>query len=344
MVESVDVGVVEVQTQVARELIKLLLRHPQVNIVALQTSEELSGDLADLYGEFRGREGLPQVEPLNASKLVEHCHAVFICAPHGVSLKITPELIDERIRVFDLSSDFRFRERENYRRVFGREHPFPEWNQKAVYGLPELYRPNLPGSQLVSLPGHYATATLLALAPLLRRDLISPDGIIADCKCGYSAFHRLPASESEFCEADGTVLPNYPRVVHQHAEIEEHLRRISGENHHVTLVPFLVPIRRGLLATCYVKMSEKMDETELRRLYDDSYKSEPFVRILKGDTLPRTGDVEGFNYCDISVRVERGGKQLVLLSAIDNLGKGAAGQAIQCFNLSYRIPETRSLL
>jgi N-acetyl-gamma-glutamyl-phosphate reductase len=342
--ESIRVGIVEAQTFVARELIFRLLGHPCVRLVSLQALAPRSESLADQFGELRGRKDLPALRGISAEELRKECHAVFVCAPQGMSLRITPELVDGGVRVFDLSSDFRFRDRDAYRRAFQYEHPHPEWNQKAVYGLPEIYRPNLPGASLLALPGCYSTAVILSLAPLMRRDLIAAGSLVADCKAGYSAAEGLSDESAHFCTADSNIMPHFAAADYQVPEIEENLRRLSGERHQVSLMAHLVPVLRGVLATCYLNLSEEMDEEALCRLYEDFYDAEPFVRILPPGYVPRTGDLIGTNFCDIALRLDSAGTRLVVMAALDNLGKGSALQAVQCFNLNYGLLETLGLL
>lgn len=343
MIDEIRVGIVEVQTAAARELIHRLLRHPKVKITALQSSVSPDTEISAHFGELRGRPGLPTVTDINHDILKSECHAVFNLTGHGKGLETTPILVENGLRVFDLSSDFRFRDNKTYRKAFEKDHPCPEWNLRAVYGLPEIYRPEIPGRQLVAMPGNYATAVLLGLAPLMKRDLVRSGSIVADCKGGYSTARGFPDQEQTFSAAYNNIMPHYPRWRHQQPEMEEQLKRLAGETHEITFVPHVFPIDRGILATIYVWLSEQMDQDSIQRLYERFYAEEPFIRVLENDLLPRTAEVVFTNYCDIATRLDIDGRRLVIFTALDNLTKGSAGQAMQCMNLSYGIPETEGL-
>lgn len=341
--QRIRVGVLDAHTYIGRALIRLLLRHPRIQITAIQTLLSLPSQAVDLVGEFRGRSELPMTEDYDPATLRELCQAVFLCVPHGEALTIVPSLVESGLRVFDMSADFRFRDRATYQEIFGREHPIPEWNLRAIYGLPELYRPNIVGASLVALPGGNATAVVLALAPLMRKELIERGSLIADCKCGLSSMERLPVPQSLFCEADSNVFPTLSSMWHHRPEIEEQLYRNSGVPQPVTFIPHSVPMQHGTLATCYAKLREDLGEDALRRLYQDFYANEEFIRILGRGESPQTGDVLGTNFCDIAIHFDARTHCLVAIAAIDNLMKGSAGQAVQCINLSFGMEESLGL-
>lgn len=336
------VGVVEAQNPTARELIHRLLIHPRVEVTALQASEPHGADLGEVFGDLRDVRSLPPLSPIDVSALTSACDVAFLCLPHGKALDLVPPLADKGVRVFDLSSDFRFRDREAYRRAFDRVHPHPDHNRRAVYGLPEVYRPQLPAAAIISMPGTWPTAVILALAPLMKRDVIEPGSIIADCKGGLSSTDSLPLAEAHPADFLTNLGPYFPRQRYQKPEIEEQLSRLSGQRQDVTYVPHYMPAVRGSLVTCYAILQEEMTEATLVDLYTGFYGTEPYVRIRGRGGLPSTNDVAQTNFCDIGLRVD-GAQRLVVFAALDQLFKGSAGQAVQCFNIVHGFEESMGL-
>ncbi|MCB2154277.1 N-acetyl-gamma-glutamyl-phosphate reductase [bacterium] len=340
--EVIKVGIIGARAFTARELLRILLRHRRAKVVALQARVDAPEPLADTFPELRGYD-LPPIEPIGVDSLPSDMDAVFLCLPHTVGAKFATELDAHPARVFDLSADFRFRDHEVYESVYGVSHPSPELNRKAVYGQPELNRAALVGKRLIAVPGCYPTSVLLALGPLMKKDMIHPRSVIADCKSGVSGAGRTPSDVTHYCNANEGFMA-YKVAAHRHQpEIEQELSRLAGESVLVTFVPHLVPMDRGILATCYCRLKESIPEDSLRALFEQFYKDEPFVRVLPRDVLPNTKAVAHSNFCDVNLRIDPRNQGLIVISAIDNLVKGASGQAVQCMNVSFDIPETEGL-
>ena len=253
-----------------------------------------------------------------------------------------PGFLAQGCKVVDLSADFRFRDVSLYEQWY-QEHTAPELNVEAVYGLPELHRDEVRRTRLVGNPGCYPTCVILGLAPLAQAGLLSPDSVIADCKSGTSGAGRQALLGISFCEVnDG--FRAYKVLEHRHTpEMEQELSLLAGTMVSVTFTPHLVPMSRGILGTLYAGLTAPRSEEDLRELYAKFYQGHPFVRLHGPGSLPDTRDVRGANFCDLALRVARGGRRVIVISAIDNLTKGAAGQAVQNFNLMMGFPETLGL-
>lgn len=337
------IGIVGAKAYTARELVATLLRHPYVEITALQGRDEKPIAYDTIYGQFRGRP-LPELRPVDLDVLAKDCDGVFLTLPHTASHEYAPKLIERGLHVFDLSADFRFSDTALYEKIYGHKHSAPDLQKKAVYALPELYRSKLPGTRMVACPGCYCTAIILAYAPLVKQGLIEPGSLIADAKSGTSGAGRAPSEGTHFCEVNEAFKP-YGVATHRHTpEIEEHLSFVAGESRQVTFVPHLVPMDRGIEATCYATLKKDVTVEELRELYASFYYEEPFVRLLPKGFWPTTKNVAFTNYIDIGFQVEPRLKRVIVMSALDNLLKGAAGQAVQAMNVVCGWPETTSLI
>jgi len=325
------------------ELIRLLLGHPRVRIAAL--SSEQYGDLP-LDRAFPAFKGLLPREVLFGPKerIVEAAFdAAFLALPHTVSAPVAGALVGRGIPVVDLSADFRFRDAARYESAYGTAHPCPDLAAEAVYGLPEVHRDRLRAARLAAVPGCYPTAVILALYPLLREGLVERAGIVADCKTGVSGGGRSPALGFHYPEVEGGLRP-YGLPRHRHApEMEQELSLAAGGEVELTFVPHLAPMVRGILATCYAAAAGKATGEDLAAAYAKHYRGEPFVRLCPEGVLPSTKDVQGSNFCDVAVRLVPGGRRVVAVSAVDNLVKGAAGAAVQCFNLMAGFAEEEGL-
>lgn len=335
----IKVGIVGGTGYTGVELLRLLALHNGVHIEVL-TSRQESGKRADaLFPQLRGHcEAVfesPDIERLAT------CEAVFFATPHGTCMQTAPQLIDRGVRIIDLSADFRLKDRETFQRWYKQPHTAFDLLQEAVYGLPELDRFAIAHARLVANPGCYPTAVQLALMPLLELGAIQTDGIIADCKSGVSGAGREARVGSLFCEATDS-LKAYGVSGHRHLpEIEQQLAVFAGENVQVTFVPHLVPMSRGIYATVYVR--PKDPDMDFQSSFELRYKGEPFVDVMPAGELPETRSVRGGNVCRIALQRAPDRRTLVILSAIDNLVKGASGQALQCFNLMFGFPETQGL-
>jgi N-acetyl-gamma-glutamyl-phosphate reductase len=323
----------------ARELIKLVLAHPQAEITALTTRQDEKPRLGDVHPVLRGRLDL-RLENLGAAEIAKRADCVFSCLPHAASAEIVKELVAAGSRVVDLSADYRLNDPAVYKKWYDHEHPDPKRLPETVYGLPELYREQIVGAQLVANPGCYPTSAILPLAPLLNDKAILPVGIIIDSKSGVSGGGRTPKLAFHFSECNEAVSA-YGVGSHRHTpEIDQVLTDFAEVPTEVIFTPHLIPMDRGILTTAYATPSHDLSAAGVVELLREKYGKEPFVRVVDG--LPSTKDVVGTNYCDITARVVRG--RVVLVSVLDNLIKGAAGAAVQNFNLMYGFHETTALV
>ena len=323
----------------ARELLGLLLRHPQVEITALTTRQDSQPHVAEVHPGLRGRLDLV-LENLSAAEVAERADCVFGCLPHGASAAVVSELLTAGCRMVDFSADYRLDDPHVYAKWYGVEHPDPLRMAQTVYGLPELYRESILGARLVANPGCYPTAAILGLAPLLKAGVIAPSGIIIDAKSGVSGAGRSPKSHLHFPEANENLTP-YNIGAHRHTpEIDLVLSNWSEVETNVVFAPHLIPMDRGELVTAYADLAESSSGEALLAVLTEFYQDEPFVRVV--EHLPGTKDVAHTNFCDITVRCV--GNKAVIVSTIDNLIKGASGAAVQNFNLMYELPETTALL
>jgi N-acetyl-gamma-glutamyl-phosphate reductase len=322
----------------ALELIKILLRHPEVEITTATSRQEGSPHIAMVHPSLVGRLDL-QCEDLEPAAVAARADCVFSCLPHGVTATLVPHLLDAGARVVDFSADYRLRDPEVYAQWYEHKHSDPARLASAVYGLPELYREEIIPAQLIANPGCYPTSAILALAPLLRAGLIDPQEIIIDSKSGVSGAGRTPKLTTHYPECNESISA-YNVGRHRHTpEIEQVLSYAAGKEVQVIFTPHLVPMDRGILTTAYSRPLAAVTEEQVFDTLRQFYKDQPFVRVV--EHLPATKDTSGTNYCDITTRIVRG--RIITISCLDNLVKGAAGAAVQNFNLMYGYPETMSL-
>ena len=323
----------------ARELLGLLLRHPEVEVCALTTRQETQLHVDEVHPSLRGRLDL-KLENLSPAEVAKRADCVFGCLPHAASAAVISELLDAGCRVVDFSADYRLDDPQVYTKWYNVKHPDPERMPKTVYGLPELFRKSIEGAKLVANPGCYPTAAILALAPLLKAGAIGPRGIVIDAKSGVSGAGRSPKPALHFPEANENLAP-YGVGQHRHTpEIDLILSKWAEVETNVVFTPHLIPMDRGELITAYADTTGKTTTASLLKILEDFYADEPFVRVLEG--LPGTKQVANTNFCDVTVR--QVGDKAVVFGAIDNLIKGASGAAVQNFNLMYGFPETTALL
>lgn len=323
----------------AVELIKLLLRHPEVEIVAVTSRQEGNAPVAMVHPSLIGRLDLP-LENLSPAEVAARADCAFSCLPHGASWQVVSQLASADCRVVDFSADYRLTDAEAYSRWYGQKHGDAQRLGTVAYGLPELYREQIKGSHLVANPGCYPTGAVLALAPLLVAQLIEPRDLIVDSKSGVSGAGRTPKMTTHFPECNES-LSAYNVGRHRHTpEIEQLLRDKAGEPVRLVFTPHLVPMDRGILTTTYARPTRALDEEEVLGCLRAFYAEEPFVRVV--DHLPATKDTYGTNMCHVTARLV--GDWVVTISCIDNLVKGASGAAVQNFNLMYGYPETAALL
>jgi N-acetyl-gamma-glutamyl-phosphate reductase len=337
------------------ELLRILLNHPHIDLVAVTSRQSAGQTVAQVFPRFASHPKsrvLRFTEP-NAELLSKQAEIVFLALPHGVAAEFAVPLLDAGCIVIDLSADFRLRSPEVYREFYGHEHPAPHLLARAVYGLPEIHRPAIKSSMLIASPGCYPTSILLPTIPLLRAGLIRSTGIIADSLSGVSGAGRKAELDYLFCECNESVRP-YGVPKHRHlSEIEEQLTLAAGTTEPVTIqfTPHLVPVNRGILTTLYLAPTEHFASPETPQLaarltdcYRDAYGEEPFVRLLEGRALPDTKNVVGTNVIEIAWRLDPRTGRLVVMSAEDNVVKGASGQAVQSLNILCGFPETAGLV
>ncbi len=322
----------------ALELLKILLRHPEVEITTVTSRQENNPHIAMVHPTLAGRIDL-KLEDLGPIAVASRAECVFSCLPHGVSHTIVPHLLDAGARVVDFSADYRLPDAETYQNWYGQKHNDPKHLGEAVYGLPELFRDAIAPAQLVANPGCYPTSAILALAPLLQAGLISPNDLIIDSKSGISGAGRTPKLTTHFPECNESVSA-YNVGRHRHTpEITHVLSTTAGSEVEAVFTPHLIPMDRGILTTAYCQPVGEVSEDRLFDALRSFYRDQPFVRVV--DHLPATKDSLGTNFCDITVRVV--GRRVLVISCLDNLIKGAAGTAVQNFNLMYGFPEATAL-
>jgi N-acetyl-gamma-glutamyl-phosphate reductase len=324
------------------ELIRLLFNHPGARLSFFSSESHAGSSLDRTLPQFYGL--LKQkLHPLQVDAVPEAVELVFCALPHGSSATVVPALLSKGKKVIDLSADFRLRDPLLYDRWYGRAHPAAELLEETVYGLPEINGTAVQSARLVANPGCYPTGALLALAPLAREGLVTKGSVIVDAKSGVSGAGRAPKPEFHFPDCTEN-FKAYRVGNHQHIpEIEQELGRLAGEEVRITFTPHLVPMIRGILSTVYLSLKMELSQDWLDSLYRDFYARHSFVRVLEPPLLPETRLVRGSNYCDLAVRCDTRTGRLVIISAIDNLVKGAAGQAVQNMNLMYGYPEETGL-
>lgn len=343
---SIRIGIAGATGYVGAEIIRSLSLHPYAEITLLSSRTYKGKRFSQVYPAFSGICDHLLVEG-SPDNYKENCDLVITALPHGLSCVLVPELLDMGLKVIDHSGDFRFRIKEDYEEAYQLTHPRPDLLSEAVYGIPELYREKLNKTRLAANPGCYPTCSILALAPLAAKKMISTKNILIDAVSGYSGAGRKESLEFTYCETAEN-FKAYGLESHRHApEIDQELSLLCKEEVRVTFTPHLAPIKRGMLATIYADLADKNRNTpidEILSLYRDYYKNEPFIRILEKGQSPQTRYTQGTNFLDIGIfRDKRTGK-LKIISAQDNLGKGAAGQAIQTLNTMTGFPETTGLL
>ncbi len=324
------------------ELLRLLRKHPHVEITAVTSERSAGKSPADIYGHLAEFSGLA-FERLDKERLLERADVFFMALPHGASQEAVNYLYEHKKIVIDLSADYRLRDRLVYEQWYGTPHNYADALKAAVYGLPELYRERLKGASLVAVPGCYPTSAILALYPALKEGLIEAGSIVIDSKSGTTGAGRRAEQSFSFSEVNEG-FKAYAVASHRHTpEIEQELSGIAGASVSVDFTPHLLPIDRGILSTVYARLRKDAGIDSVHELYRSAYSGEPFVRVLPPGMLPNIKDVRGTNVCAIGFGVNARTGTLVLVSAIDNLTKGASGQAVQCMNIVRGFAEDTAL-
>jgi N-acetyl-gamma-glutamyl-phosphate reductase len=326
------------------ELMRFIAGHPDLELVVATSAADSGRRVDDAYPALAGI-GLTFSKP-DPAAIAAAADVAFLAVPHTAAMAVAAQLLAAGVTVIDLSADFRLTDVEVYERWYDAKHTAPDLLVEAVYGLPELgAREALAGARLVACPGCYPTATLLAAAPALDAELVvAGSRVIADAKSGVSGAGRTPSATTHYCSADEAVSP-YKVAAHRHVpEIAQELARIAGSPVPLTFAPHLVPMDRGLLSTVYLEAAESVTAEALQEAYRDFYDSEPFVRVHDAGRMPSTAEVRGSNRAHLGVVLDEDSGAIIVACAIDNLGKGAAGQAVQCANIALGLVETAGLL
>jgi len=324
-----------------QESLRLLLRHEGIRVTAVTSRRYAGLPVADVYPHFAGLTDLVFADAA-PDEIARQCDLVFLALPHHVSMSAAGPFLEKGVKVIDLSADFRLRNAGTYEKWYG-PHAAPEILSRAVYGIPELYREQIRPAVLVANPGCYPTSVILGLAPILKKGWIDPATMIVDSKSGVSGAGREPQIGSLFCEVDEG-FKAYKIGNHRHTpEMEQELSVLAGHDIRISFTPHLLPISRGILSTMYATLEKDVTAEDLNGLYRTFYSGKPFVRVCKAGTFPNISSVRGSNYCDIGLTVDRRTKRVIIVSAIDNLIKGASGQAIQNMNLMCGFSEVAGL-
>ncbi len=335
----INVAIIGATGYTGFESIQLLLRHPQVQVTCLTARRDKCGPVTHIFPSLQGRLAL-ELEPFDLEVIKRKANVAFSCLPHKESMTVVSQLLDAGLQVIDFSADYRLHDVALYESVYQVPHTDRENLALAAFGLPELFRERIKGAQLVANPGCYPTAASLALAPLLQNDLVDPQDIVINAVSGVSGAGRAPKQQFHFPDMTENLF-GYGVGTHRHQpEIEQILREHSNREVSVLFQPHVVNINRGINETIYVRPVRSVSPGELTTLYQESYSDEPFVRMVAAPTTMR--NVAHTNFCDIYPTMTRG--RIVVFSAIDNLIKGAAGQAVQNLNIICGLPETQGLL
>ena len=342
------IGIIGATAYTSLELIKILLRHPKVKITYLGVRKTDNPKISDIFPSLKHILDLP-CTTIDPKDIPNNIDLAFITLPPTVSMQYVPLFTKNGIKVIDFSADYRFRDKSLYEKWYKAQHTDSNGIETAVYGLPELFRDEIKKTSLVGNPGCYTTATILALAPLLTKGLIYPEDIIVDAKSGVSGRGREPKEDTHYCECNENI-EAYSVGGHRHSpEIEHILSLKTHQKVSIQFVPHLIPMTRGILCTIYAKPRKavtggalSLRNEEVFELYTEWYGKEPFIRLKEGQEVPRTKDVAYTNFCDIAVKATE--NRIVILSAIDNLIKGASGQAVQNMNIMCGFDEKIGLL
>lgn len=337
-----NVAIVGASGYTGLELIRILHCHPEVAVTCLTSEQSAGKRISDIFPTLRGRCDL-LLENLEPVRVSEKADVIFTALPHKAAMEVVPTFLKLGKRVIDLSADYRLSDPAIYGEWY-EPHLNPANLKKAVYGLPEIRRSKIKGTKLVANPGCYPTSIILGLAPLLKKGLIHSQSIIADSASGVTGAGRSAKVDSLYCEVNEGYKAYGVGGVHRHTpEIEQELSLLAGAPLQVTFTPHLVPMDRGILSTIYAAPLKELTTAQLVTLYEEFYSGEPFVRVLPQGSLPSTAFVRGSNFCDIAPLVDSRTGRIIIVSAIDNLVKGASGQAVQNMNLLCGFPETTGL-
>lgn len=337
----VKIGIYGASGYTGQELLRLLIGHPQSEVVAVTSRRYAGVHVADLYPVFGGLMNLAFINS-SPEEVADCADVIFLALPHGISMDVAPIFLKAGKKVIDLSADFRLRDVATYEHWYGK-HTSPDVIKKAVYGIPELYRDQITSARLVANPGCYPTSVILGLAPLMRANWLDNTSIIIDAKSGVSGAGREPQVGTLFCEVDEG-FKAYKVGQHRHTpEMEQEISLLAGHDVLISFTPHLLPVSRGILSTMYATLQKNVTIGDMIDLYQTFYKGKKFIRVYKAGTLPNISSVKGSNYCDIGLTIDGRTGRVIIVCTIDNLIKGASGQAIQNMNLMCGLSEDTGL-
>lgn len=339
----IKVGIIGATGYAGQELVRILLQHRDAEIIWYGSKSYVD---KKYYEVFQNMFQLVDADCLadNMEELADRADVIFTATPQGLCASLINEKVLSKTRVIDLSADFRIKNVNTYKEWYGIEHKSPDFIEEAVYGLCEINRDKIKKARLVANPGCYPTCSILSIYPLLREGILEPDSVIIDAKSGTSGAGRSAKVNNLYCEVNENIKA-YGVATHRHTpEIEEQLSYAAGENLYVNFTPHLVPMNRGILVTAYGNLKKEITYEEVKAIYDRYYKNEYFVRVLDKGTCPETRWVEGSNFVDVNFVIDKRTNRIIVMGAMDNLVKGAAGQAVQNMNLLFGLKETEGLL
>lgn len=339
----IKVGIIGSTGYAGNELVRLLLQHKEAEIKWYGSRSYIDKKYAEVYANMFQIVDEKCLDD-NMAQLANEVDVIFTATPQGLCASLVTEEILSKVKIIDLSADFRIKDVSVYEKWYGIEHKSPQLIQEAVYGLCEINREQVKKARLVANPGCYPTCSFLSIYPLVKAGLIDANTIIIDAKSGTSGAGRGAKVNNLFCEVNENIKA-YGVAVHRHTpEIEEQLSYQAGIPVTINFTPHLVPMNRGILVTAYASLTKKVSEEEVRKVYLNCYKNETFVRVLDAGICPETRWVEGSNYVDVNVKVDERTNRVIMMGAMDNLVKGAAGQAVQNMNLMFGLNEQEGLL
>lgn len=340
---KVKVAIVGASGYTGEELVRLLLSHPAVELTCVTSRQQAGQPLGKAFPKFASRSKLVFTEP-KVDDIARQAKIAFLALPHGVAAEFAVPLLEKGLRVIDLSADFRLRSAEVYKDFYAHEHPAPALLKDAVYGSPELRRDVIRKARLVASPGCYPTSVILASAPALKNKVVKTGGIVANSLSSPSGAGRKAEPDYLFIECNESVRA-YGLPKHRHlSEIEQELSLLAATPITISFTPTLVPINRGIHTTVYFDLAQPLSQADAQKLYEEFYRNEPFVRVMEPGRLPDTKNIAGTNYLDVAVRIDPRTNRLIALSTVDNIVKGAGGQAVQSLNLMCGFDETTGLL
>jgi len=336
----IKVGIIGATGYAGVELCRIILNHPQATLDAVGSVSFEGKKISEVYPALNG---VCDLVCEDSDTVIEKSDVVFACVMHGLSQEFAKKCADKGVAFIDLGADFRLESADDYEKWYGKEFTNLDLHKQAVYGLPELFRDQIKGSKIIANPGCYPTSIALGLTPALKTGLVKAEGLVIDAKSGVSGAGRGLSETSHYPNCNEAFSP-YKIATHRHTpEIEQTLSKISGKDITVLFVPHLLPINRGIVSTIYAKIQDGVTKQAIRAIYENAYNNEKFVRVLKDGCVANLRDVKCSNFCDISLHIDERTNTLVVVSTIDNMVKGAAGQAVQNMNIIFDLPEDTGL-